>query len=131
MWMLVLGFLKKAWLPLLIIIAIVAIIFGIKNYGNSRYEEGVAATKLAVKEQISEQDKRNRDKEGNLQKSLDEYIVRYEEEKAVRSRIEQGSKVKITDTLSKTPFINEYQCSIPNDVLVERNRIRSQGPQGE
>lgn len=129
--MAIISLLKRFW-PLIVGLIVLGAIYAmVIHYGNTRYQEGVEATKQTVRDQIAKQDTLNREKENEIQKGIDAADEKYINERNSREKAEQKYQDSIKDKLSKTPFIQEYQCTIPEDVLRERNAIRALGPKEE
>lgn len=124
----VLGFFKKYWYIVALVFLLIGMIWGIHLYGNARYQAGINDTKQVVREQIAKQDVKNREKERLAQESVTRMKDYYEKELAKRNDKEIVYRDRAIAIIEKTPFLDEYQCTIPEAVLNERNSIRALGP---
>lgn len=117
--------LAKYWHIIAIVLVIISLIAGVIMFGNARYQAGISDTKQAVREQIAQQDVRNREKERLAQDSTKRMQERYERELAKRNVVENDHRNRAEILIAKMPA---SVCEIPHEIINERNAIRALGP---
>lgn len=128
------GFVSKHWKVFVAIGILIAGYFYHQNavveYGNARFNEGSKATLVKVREQIALNNEANRLKEIELDNALADYSDK--QKKLEKDRIAAEDKIsqKIETLIQSDPRMATDQtsllrCSISNELLEERNKIRS------
>ncbi len=103
----------------------------VNNYGEKQYQRGVAATLAKMKAEVASRNVVNREIEKRAADGLDGFAKRKEREDTERSTKEKKREDRVIAGVYTRPMLNSEDCSIPQQVLDDRNAIRELGPSEE